>query len=119
MRRRSFPGGLLAAAAGGTLLALRPWRSRRRGPADDGVLSILVASVEPVVGLPVEIEHYRAFFRVRMESRPGSRAIYEAYAAHATAAAGGRPFTELDVDERRAIVYGAAERKTLVLEILD
>src|SRR5438105_3110947 len=91
-RRRFLRVGLVATAALGAAVA-GAWRWIRGASKAAGDLSreecmeILVAGVGPVVGLPVELEHYRTLFGLRWDRIAESRHVYRSYAGRVEAVA--------------------------------
>ncbi|MGH2454192.1 MAG: hypothetical protein ACRDF5_10610 [bacterium] len=109
-------GGVAAASAAGAAAnraAIYRWLASpgvgtaAPGPLPTGVLDTLLAATETLTGLPVELEHYAAFFRWRAEHLPGHRALYEDFVAtvdRAAMEAGRRPFAASGETTRRAIL---------------
>ena len=135
--RRAFLGRVFAASAGAALLGAgvlfsalrrRPARVDEPGPLAPETLTTLGAVTETVIGLPIELDHYRDFLRWRAENLPGFRVACERFAAHVERAARPRAFAALPPPERKRIVeaalasrdpgvaeFGAIRRELLVL----
>jgi hypothetical protein len=83
------------------------------GPLEENVLRTLLVTTETLVGAPVEMAHYEAFFRWRSENLSGYRGIYRRFAAvidRAAREAGKADFASGDMEARRAILQKMSSR---------
>lgn len=59
-----------------------------RGPLGEATLQVLQATTAALIEIPVDLGHYRDFFRWRSQNVPGYKGLYEQFAARVNAAAG-------------------------------
>ena len=77
------------------------------GPLGVRASEVLLAVTEALVGVPVELSHYKDFFRWRAENRRGYKALYERFATTLDRLAqrsGGCDFTDCTQHQQRQIL---------------